>query len=297
MKKIGVLIDSEFGLSEKEARDSGFYFVPVVINWNNKEMLSGVDATLDFIYKNLNKEVEFKTAAPTIGAITKEYRRALSECEKIIVIPISKHLSSTYNVFKLVSKENEFKDKVTVYESEFIGPWALIHKERLINMVKNDATIEEIVKLLDVQRGNMIAWLFPGSLERVYASGRLTRAQYMAGSLLKIKPVMQIINGRIDNSSVVKARSSEKAIKIIVKNTVEIYKEKKKEGLEPIIMFATLGDPEENEYTEILKEIFEKEGFKNVPITWLPPAIVGHVGTGGIGSGILIKVDDEYKKE
>lgn len=296
MKKVSVLIDSEFGLSEAEARKEGFFFVPVLIEWNGKEMKSGVDATLDFIYKNLTKDVEYKTAAPTMGSIEEEYRKALKESEHVFVICISKHLSSTYNVFKLVSNDDEFKGKVTVYDSEFIGPWALIHRKRLINMSNGGATPEEFTELLDKQRGNMIAWLFPGSLDRVYASGRLSKAQYLAGSLLKITPVMPIQNGRINSGGVVKTRSVDKAIKAIVANTVEEFNKQKAKGLEPIIMFASLGDPETNEYRERLTEAFAEHDIHDIPLTWLPPAIVGHVGTGGIGAGVLIKVDDEYKK-
>ncbi len=293
MSKVAVLIDSEFGLTEKVARAEGFYYVPVLIEWNGKEMKSGVDATLDFIYENLTVDVDFKTAAPTIGSIEAEYREALKENDHVYVVCISKHLSSTYNVFTLVANDDEFKGKVTVYESEFIGPWALVHREKLIEMSKAGATPEEFTALLDRQRGNMFAWLFPGSLERVYASGRLSKAQYMAGSLLKITPVMPIINGRIDQGGTVKTRSVEKAIKAVVENTVNKYNELHSQGINAKILFASLGDPETNENTELLKQAFAEKGFNDVPVTWLPPAIVGHVGTGGIGAGVVVDFEED----
>lgn len=292
MSKVAILIDSEFGLTEKQAREEGYYFVPILVEWNGKQMKSGVDATLDFIYENLNANTEFKTAAPTIGSIEKEYRRALKNNDHVYVICISKHLSSAYNVFTLVANDDEFKGKVTVYESEFIGPWALFHRKKLIEMSKAGAIPEEFTKLLDRQRGNMFAWLFPGSLERVYASGRLSKAQYMAGNLLKITPVMPIINGRIDQGGTVKTRSVEKAIKAVVSKTVAKYNELKEKGIKCKILFTSLGDPETNENVKILIKTFLEKGFDDISITWLPPGILGHVGVGGVGSGVVVDFEE-----
>lgn len=295
MKAVKVLVDSEFGLTEKEARDAGFGFVPILIEWDGKEMKSGIDATLEFIYANLTKETTFKTSAPTIGSIEEEYRRNLKEAEHVFVICLSKHLSSAVNVFELVARDPEFNGKVTVYDSEFIGPWALLNKERLISMMEANAPVEKYTRLLDKQEGNMWAWLFPGNLDRAYASGRLSKAQYLAGSLLRITPVMPVINGRIDNGGVVKTRSEEKAIIAVVDNTVNKFKELKDVGLDPIIMIARVNSESGSVHMDRIKEEFSKHGFENVPVTWLPPAVVGHIGIDGIGAGVAIKIDPVYK--
>ncbi len=296
--KVAIMIDSEFGITEKEARESGFNFVPVIIMFDGKEMKSNVDLTLDYIYDNLTVNVEYKTSAPKYGDIENEYREALKNSDHVLYIPLSKHLSSAYNTAKLISNEDEFKGKVTVYESEFIGPWIMYYKERFINMMKADAPLEDYIDVLNLQNdGVMKAWLFPKNLDRVYASGRLTKAQYLAGSLLKIIPIIPAIQGSISDGGIIKTRSIKKAINTIVDKTIELKNELLLKGKDPIIIIACLSDPKKNEYLSELKSAFKEKGYENLEVSYLPPAITGHVGVGGIGAGCLNKVDKEYIKE
>ncbi|BDU67645.1 MAG: hypothetical protein TYPL_2980 [Candidatus Tyloplasma litorale] len=286
-KKVAIMVDSEMGWSEKEARQKGFNFVPIIINWNGKEGYSGVDYTLDFVYKNLNNDTVFKTSTSKIGEIQEEYRRALETAEHVLFIPISKHLSSQVNSGKLAAENEEFKGKITVYDSEFIGPWLLSMSSILEEMMEKDASLEEFIEVLDLQRGNMFGWLFPKGLERLKASGRLSKAAYLAGSLLKIVPVTPIVNGMLEANGVIKTRSVEKALDAVVSNTIKKYHELTAKGLKVEILCTVLG--EENEDFVKLQEKFKEKGFENLGKTWLPSAIIGHVGIGGVGAGVTIK--------
>ncbi len=288
-KKVAFMIDSEMGWSEKQAREKGYFYVPVIFYWNGKEGLSGIDYTLEYMYENLTKETDFKTSASSIGLFQEEYRRALKEAEHILFVPISKHFSSQINAARMAADDPEFEGKVTIYDSEFIGPWLLVADKRLESMVKHDAPLEKFIETLDRQRGNMRAWLFPKNLERLKASGRLSKTAYMAGTLLKVLPITPIINGMLDPTGVVKTRSPEKAINKIVENCIELYEELKADGNDVEILFTTCGSIETNIYVDMLKKAFAEKGHPDVPATWLPAAVVGHVGLGGIGAGVGFK--------
>lgn len=290
-RKVAIMIDSEVGWSEKEARKMGFFYVPIVIYWNDKQGYSGIDYDLKFIYDNLDKNTDFKTATSEIGMIQDEYRKALKTADHVLFIPISKHLSSQVNSGKIAADDDEFRDKVTVYDSEFIGPWILAMSEKLVEMMKNDSTLDEYLKILDESRGNMFGWLFPKNLERLKASGRLSKAAYIAGSLLRIVPVTPIINGKLSSEGIIKTRSVDKALDVIVKNSIKKYKELTKKGLNVEILFVILG--KENDELKKLKKKFSDNGFENVGKTWLPPAVVGHVGLNGLGAGVSIKFEKE----
>lgn len=291
MKKVAIMIDSEFGFSEVEAREKGFFFIPVVITIDGKEGYSGVDYTLEYIYDNLKEDTEFKTAASKLGMFQEEYRKALKDHEHVLFIGISKHLSSQINSARIAAEEDEFKGKVTVYDSEFIGPWLLNLSDKLLKMIDEDSELESFISILDKQRGNMFAWLFPKNLERLYASGRLSKAQYVAGSLLKITPVSPIVNGSLTGAGVIKTRSPEKAILAIVENTIEKVNELREQGFKVKILSVNLG--RETEKIIALEEAFKESGYPVEQRTWLPAAIVGHVGIGGVGAGIAIDSDDD----
>ncbi len=292
-KKVAIMIDSEFGWSEKEARERGYFFVPIVFEINGKKGYSGVDYTLDWIYENLEHDTTFKTSTSEMGMIQEEYKKALEVADHVLYIPLTKHFSSQMNSARLAAVDAGIEDKVTVYESEFISPWQLVMNDKLMGMMKRDASLEEFVEVLDMQRGNMFAWLFPNGLERLKASGRLSKAAYMAGTLLKITPVTPVTNGMLDPNGVVKARSKDKALDKIVDNTINKFNEMKEKGLDVQILLAVLGNEEGNEFVEELRSKFNAKGIPEVPATWISGAVVGHVGLGGIGAGVAMKFDPE----
>ncbi len=292
-KKVAIMIDSEFGWSEKEARAKGYFFVPIVFEIDGKKGYSGVDYTLEWIYENLKANTVFKTSTSEVGMIQEEYKKALEYADHVLYIPITKHFSSQMNSARLAAEDAGIADKVTVYESEFISPWQLIMNDKFEAMMKRDASLEEYLEVMDRQRGNMFAWLFPNGLERLKASGRLSRAAYMAGTLLKITPVTPVINGMLDPNGVVKARSKDKALDKIVDNTIKKYEEMKSQGLDVQILLAVLGNEQGNAFVEELRGKFAAKGIPNVPSTWISAAVVGHVGLGGIGAGVGLRFDDE----
>ncbi len=292
-KKVAIMIDSEFGWSEKQAREQGYNFVPIVFEIDGKKGYSGIDYTLDWIYENLKDNTVFKTSTSEFGMIQDEYRKALETADHVLYIPLTKHFSSQMNSARLAAEDAGLADKVTVYESEFISPWQLVMNDKLVSMMKRDAELEEFLEVLDSQRGNMYAWLFPNGLERLKASGRLSKAAYMAGTLLKITPVTPVINGMLDPNGVVKARSKDKALDKLVDNTINKYEEMKEKGLDVQILLAVLGNEAGNEFVEELRAKFAAKGYPEVPSTWISAAVVGHVGLGGIGAGVAMKFEKE----
>ncbi len=292
-KKVAIMIDSEFGWSEKEARERGYFFVPIVFEIDGVKGYSGVDYTLEWIYENLGKDTVFKTSTSEVGMIQEEYRRALEVAEHVLYIPLTKHFSSQMNSARLAAEDAGLSDKVTVYESEFISPWQLIMNDKFEAMMERDAELEEYIEVMERQRGNMFAWLFPNGLERLRASGRLSKAAYMAGTLLRITPVTPVINGMLDPNGVVKARSKDKALDKIVDNTIAKYEELKAKGLDVQILLAVLGNEDGNEFIDELRAKFAAKGVPEVPATWISAAVVGHVGLGGIGAGVGLRYQDE----
>ncbi len=293
MKKVSLLVDSSMGLTKKEANEIGLNFVPIIASLNGKDYESGIDIDMQWLIDNLKKDSDFKTAACKPSDLIEAYKRGLKESEHVLYVPISKHLSSTIETAKMIANEDEFKGKVTVYDSEFIGPWLLQFKNLLKNMISKDASLEEFNEVFDSQKNEMIGWVCPKNLDRLYHSGRLSRAKYLSGSLLKITPIIEIKNGSLNNGEVIKARSKDKAIKIIVEKTIERKKQLEDLGKNTKVVVVTLGI--ENELYDQMKKSFNDYGINEIFSLSLPTEILGHVGIGGIGGGCIIDIGEEYK--
>lgn len=284
MKKIGILLDSSSGLTAKEAKSYGFYFAPILIDFNDKEYKSGINIDTNFLLKKMKPETKISTAAITLGELKKQFDNALKEVEELVFISLSKHLSSINSTAKALAKQ--YNGKVHVYDSEFITPWLYELIPALRKLLKRNATVKEIYDLLDIPKNHMLATLAPSSLDFLYKGGRITKRQYYGGNLLKIKPIIFVRNGAINEKDVLKTRTLAKTYEKMINFALADKKELEEKGY--IVEFKILSmDKKENQ--ELFKKKLEEKGVKKLKETFLAPEIVAHVGPNAMGLGIIIR--------
>ncbi|MDJ1646450.1 DegV family protein [Mycoplasma phocimorsus] len=186
--KIAIIVDSSSNLSLNEAKKLGWYLLPMTITIDGKEYIDGVDinsSMFNQIYKNSSIA---KTSATNIQEIKNMYDKLSKEYDKIVVYPISKHLSSQYANFKLLS--NDY-DNVYVVEShnicEHIVFDLLAFQDKKIETEKQ--FIEEFNKL-GTYKSNDLTLLIPKSNEPLVKGGRLSPAAAALAKVLKIVPVI-----------------------------------------------------------------------------------------------------------
>ncbi len=233
MKKIGIVFDSSCGKSKEELKAKNSFAIPLLITINNDEYNANFEITSQEIVKIMseNKEVDVKTSSPINKNIIDTFKEALKEYEKVIFVGISKEFSGTINaVSQVVKGENEFVDRVFIYEkSLFSAPWTGFYFDNIIEFANNAKSIEEVFEKLDQYNGNLIGFLVPGDIYWFYKGGRISKNQYLAANLLKIKPILVVRSGRISKREMHVTRSDKKAIKKIfdlVQKQINIFKEK-----------------------------------------------------------------------
>lgn len=290
MKKIGILLDSSCGLSKKQAKSMGFYFVPILIDFDNKEYKSGIDINTNFLIKNMKPETKVSTAAITLGTLKISFDEALEEVEELIFISLSKHLSSINSTAKQLAKN--YDGKVHIYNSDFITPWIQSEIPFLKDALKKQLSVKEIFSELDKHKNKMIAFLTPSSLSFLYKGGRISKKQYIAGNLLKIKPIIVVKNGRIDSEDVIKTRTLGKAYNKMINLILERKRELECEGFITNLVLLSM-DKKIN--TELFKDKLEENNIKKIKETFLSPEIIAHVGPNAMGIGLVIKENKEKK--
>lgn len=208
--KYKLIFDSTCGHSKTDVMNAGAGFVPITIEINGQTYLTGIDIDNKWVIENLKIEDETKTAAVPLGLIEEAYRDALKEAEHVVYFSISKGISSSYNNAVMVSNEDEFKGKVTVVESEFTTP---ILKPITMELIKKSKELDfdEFMKLTEFYNRNQVIFAMPGTMKRLYKSGRITKAQYIIGSLLKIQPIITYAEGDMTSRDTKKARGLKKA--------------------------------------------------------------------------------------
>lgn len=300
-KKIGLIVDSAFDLTLSEANERGHAFIPMQVIINGNERKTGVDLTTEELLKLMNeqkKDIVLKTSLPKGEDIEAAFEWILERYERAIYIGVSNKMSGTYNAIRnFINSDDKYKDKIYCYKSEYSSPWSNAYLEEFEEIIEKYDDFEEISKILDLANPYMVGHLSPEDIYWFYKGGRLSKMQYMVGSLLKVKPVLTIANGTLDTSRIEKVRGIEKAMDKIINIVYDEVEKLKNEGL-PFKLITIKSSVKE--YTEtMIQKVIDKFKIerKDILVEAVSTEQTAHMGPGAFGLAALVKLKDLIKKE
>ncbi|MDR3214870.1 MAG: DegV family protein [Bacilli bacterium] len=212
--KIAYMIDSSSFLSENEANDYGFMFVPLHCIIENNDYLEGRNLDLNYLIYSITNKKAISTSQPSpmeIEDYVKKLKKEGYDCA--IFSAMGSGLSNTLN--NVVSIAHTLKFKIYPIDSCCVGilqSKPLLKVRRLIE--KEGLNIEDALAIVNEDISKAKTYLVADDLFHLSRGGRLTKTAAALGSMLKIKPVLELDiqqQGKID--VVEKIRSSKKAIK------------------------------------------------------------------------------------
>ncbi len=293
--KVGVIVDSSCGIKKKEAIKKGFYFLPIIIDFNGEERESGVNIDNEFLYKNMTKNTPVKTAAIRFGEMEETFKKALQENEKVIFISLSKHLSSINSTAISIAR-NLGDENLIIWDSEFLTPWLNKLLDPLSKLLKKNANIEDFETALSFYDKKMFAYIFPESLDFLYSGGRISKTQYLLASSLKIFPIVTISNGKLTDYPIIKKRSVKKTIAELIVKLKERIQILEDEGIRNWeIKIVSVNSKEKDLLYEKIKEEFGIDKDKIEELN-LAPAIIAHLGPKALGVGVIESIKVLEKK-
>ncbi len=284
--KIAIMTDVNAGL-DYLGYDSQITCLRSSVNFPNEVLIDGIDIKADEFYSRIKNITDPKdipsTSAPAIGDIMEAIEKFIEEgYTDIIHFPISFALSSTGQMVESVAREYEDKINVHVINTKlacYLQGYLAINAKK---MVEAGASVEEIIKRSNNLIVNSQAYFVVEDLNYLVKNGRLTGMAGFMGSLLKIKPVLELNKeGQIVTKE--KIRTYTKAIDRVVELILNYL-----EGKKNIKLFGFHSLKE-----EIVKEIISKiqesrPDVKDVEIHFITPAVGAHIGAGVIGIGAFV---------
>lgn len=276
MEKYALVIDSCVYLSNEEI--SKFGIEQVSLNILDKDVIfKESEVTCDFVYDKLDSGHRLTTSQPSPGEFLDVFEKLVGKgYEKIFVICLSKHVSGTYQSANLAKTMLDDSSVVYVFDSNMAAFGNEMLSLELIEMVKNkadaDMIIERINKLL--KTSNLIFTV--ENLVSLFRSGRLSKAKAAIGTVMRIKPLIQMFDGKLDLYK--SARTHAKVIDEIVnkmKTTTIGFK----------LIHVRILSHNSIEQAKLLEEEIKKS-FNNVIITfneYLGPIFSLHLGKKGYG--------------
>lgn len=209
MPKIAWITDSTATLDPGFIQKHSIIVLPIVINFDGEIYRDGIDITEEAFYEKLRVSKNLpKSSQPSIGELVELYEGLKKEYDRGIALHISTELSGTANASLEAAKIAGFPLELvdTRYISLPIG--AML--EEGIKRIENGNSVEETATYLRTMHTKAQLYVSVGSLEQLHKGGRVSGAQLLLGSLLQVKPILTMKDGKIVPHD--KVRSKKKAL-------------------------------------------------------------------------------------
>lgn len=209
---VKIIVDSTADLS-KNLEDK-VITVPITICFGNTEYIDGVDiSNHEFYEKLIENDVLPTTSQPSPDKFQQVFEEIKANGDTAVVITISSKLSGTFQSAN-IAREG-FEDCVYIVDSGTVAIGSGILVDYAFRLVEEGKTAEEIyTELIDV-RENIYLVALLDTLEYLKKGGRISSATAFAGTLLSIKPVINVVDGVINTLG--KARGSKQGNNLLVK--------------------------------------------------------------------------------
>ena len=187
---IKVFVDSGSSIKQEEKERYGVEILPLKILLGNREYLDGVDLSMDVFYDELINKKQFpKTSLPSLEDTKNRVLDSVKEGYDVIVLTISSGISGTYNALRLLF-DDEPKVKVIDSQTAVGGMKILVHE---INKYRNES-LEFVEEKLNKLISKIRVYAVPETLDFLHKGGRLSSVGYVAGTILGIKPIIELRN-------------------------------------------------------------------------------------------------------
>ena len=273
--KVALVTDSTADLPKEWVERTGVRVVPLYVHLNGKTYKDGVEITAREVIEAMKKGSEPPTTSqPTPEDFKAVYAEALKEADKVLSIHISSKLSGTVQSARMAAEA--FPDRVEVFDtlqaSAGIGSLVIFARE----LLDKGFSLAEVIKKLALARDGSILRFTVASLEFLKKNGRIGGAQALLGTLLKIKPILTLKDGRVEPAG--KARGEKKALAEMARALAEWARDK----ADPRVAFLYAADADA---VFPLKERIKEMGLelKELYTGELGAVISSHVGPGTYG--------------
>ena len=213
MGKIAIVTDSNSGITQAQAEELGVYVIPMPFYINEKMYLEGVTLTQEEFYEKLKKDEPISTSQPSPADLCDLWDKLLRDYEEIVHIPMSSGLSGSCQTAIMLAQEEEYDGKVYVVNNQRIS---VTQRQSVIDaksMAEAGYDAAAIQKRLEETKFDSTIYITLDTLHYLKKGGRITPAAAALGTILRLKPVLQIQGEKLDACS--KARTYK-----IAKNTM-----------------------------------------------------------------------------
>ena len=282
MKKIAIMTDSNSGITQKEAAGLGISVLPMPFMINDATYFEDINLTQDRFYEFLENDAVVSTSQPSPDSLIHMFHKLLAEYDEVVHIPMSSGLSGSCQTACMLAQEPEFDGKVFVVNNQRISVTQTQSVLDAVELAKKGYDGAQIKKILEEDKFNSSIYIMLDTLFYLKKGGRITPAAAALGTLLKLKPVLQIQGEKLDAFAKARTKSAGKSMMLqAIKNDIENrfggFDESAKERV--TLHIAYTKDAEAELWKQEVMEAFPGFRLKMAPLSL---SVACHIGPGAL---------------
>lgn len=284
MNKVAIITDSNSGITQAEAKELGIFVLPMPFMIDGEEYFEDINLSGKEFFEKLATDADISTSQPSIESIINLWDEILKEHEEIVHIPMSSGLSGSCNTAMVLAQD--YENRVEVVNNQRISVTQRQSVLDALKLAKSGKSALEIREILEANRFESSIYIMVDTLKYLKKGGRITPAAAALGTVLRLKPVLQIQGEKLE--AFAKAKTVKQA-KSIMMNAMQDDIEQRFGGFQEVSLFVVHTDNEEAAYK--LKEELEQEyGELSIYVDDLSLSIACHIGPGSLAIAVSKKI-------
>lgn len=212
MSKVAVITDSNSGITQSQAKEMGIFVLPMPFFINDETYFEDISLTQEQFYEMLKEGADIHTSQPSPESVMQLWDEVLKEYDEIVHIPMSSGLSSSCQSAIMLAQD--YEGKVQVVNNQRIS---VTQRQSALDaklLAAKGMSAVEIKNFLEEDKFNSSIYIMLDTLYYLKKGGRITPAAAALGTLLKLKPVLQIQGEKLD--AFAKARTTNQGKSIMI---------------------------------------------------------------------------------
>lgn len=280
MSKVAVMTDSNSGITQNEAKETGITVLPMPFIIDGKTYYEDISLTQEEFYEKLAQNADVSTSQPSVEDVLKCWDKALEDADELVYIPMSSGLSGSCSTAQMLSLD--YDGKVQVVDNQRISVTQRQSAMDAMELAGCGMNAAQIKELLEQEKLQSSIYIMLDTLTYLKKGGRITPAAAALGTALRLKPVLQIQGEKLDAFTI--ARTKKQGVAKMI-NAMETDIKERFGGLDNIdnIHIEVAHTANEEAAREFVKELRKHFGVKEEIICDpLSLSVSCHIGPGAL---------------
>lgn len=285
MSRIAIVTDSNSGITQARGKELGIYVLPMPFFIDENIYYEDITLTQEQFYEKLGADSDISTSQPSPGNVMELWEKILKDYDEIVCIPMSSGLSSTCATAETIAEE--YKGKVQVVDNQRISVTQEQSVYDAMYLRDQGKSAAEIKEVLEKEKFQASIYITVDTLKYLKKGGRITPAAAAIGTVLNLKPVLQIQGEKLDAFAKVRGWKTAKKtmLNAIEKDLNERFADVKDKMV--LGMAYTCSKEEAQEWKQEIMDRFPGYDIVEGPLSL---SVACHIGPGAMAVTCMKKV-------